>query len=266
MINYKKENSKLLIDLVILILCIIIVIGSFSWIYFSDGYFREWIGLISSLIGSLIGGIITMVGVVLTLNRAIDSEEEQKKEKIKKLKIILRFEIENFVNSFEKEILRYIEKRNIVINENLEQLRTRYDLNFHQEEIYCENIYKIDTQCKEYIYELMLLDNNFKSDELIEFYKLYSILEKKLPTINSNIRDIKESILKFLASDYSKMINHVHYLAFDDRENMVMGLALIEGNKEKINKSLDVLNKEFNNGINHKSDLIYKILEYLRED
>ncbi|NGT62310.1 hypothetical protein G6Z11_14610, partial [Clostridium perfringens] len=169
-------------------------------------------------------------------------------------------------NSFEKEILRYIEKRNIVINENLEQLRTRYDLNFHQEEIYCENIYKIDTQCKEYIYELMLLDNNFKSDELIEFYKLYSILEKKLPTINSNIRDIKESILKFLASDYSKMINHVHYLAFDDRENMVMGLALIEGNKEKINKSLDVLNKEFNNGINHKSDLIYKILEYLRED
>ncbi|HBI7143882.1 TPA: hypothetical protein K8M87_002109, partial [Clostridium perfringens] len=143
MINYKKENSKLLKDLVILILCIIIVIGAFSWIYFSDGYFREWIGLISSLIGSLIGGIITMVGVILTLNRTIDSEEEQKKEKIKKLKMILRFEIENFIISFEKEILRYVKERKHIVDSDIEELNRKYDFQILKGDIKNKDIYKI---------------------------------------------------------------------------------------------------------------------------
>ncbi|WP_415326704.1 hypothetical protein [Clostridium perfringens] len=264
--NYKKENYELLRDLTILIGVLVIVIGAISWGYFKDGYFREWISLIISLLGSLIGAVIAMAGVILTLNRSIDSEEKQKLERIKKLKIILRFEIEKFISSFEKEILRYIYERKSIVDSDIEQVHSKYEFETRKGEIKYKNIYKISSQFKEYIYELMLLDNNFKTNELMDFYEVYSILEEKLPDINLDVKEIEEGINTFLSSKYSDIMDYVHYRFFDNEEFKVVGLNLIENKKDKIGKELSELYKEVDKGNIHKSNLTNKVLEYLKEN
>lgn len=264
--NYKKENYELLRDLTILIGVLLILIGAISFGYFKDGYFREWISLISSLIGSLIGAVIAMAGVILTLNRAIDSEEKQKIERIKKLKIILRFEIENFIISFEKEILRYVNERKYIIDLDIEEVNRTYDFQIFKGDIKNKDIYKISSQFKDYIYELMLLDNNLEINGLMEFYRVYSILEGKLPDINSNVKDIEEGIDTFLSNDYEDIMNYVHYQFFDNEDLKVMGLNSIHHKKDEVGKYLNKLNKEFDKGNIHKSDLTNNVLEYLKED
>lgn len=263
----KLKNMEILYLLIKISGGIFIAIASLSiYFFFVNGYFqyKDWITLVISFAGTLLGGIITMSGVVLSLNRTIDNEEKQVNEKIKKLKIILGFEIENFISSFEKEILRYIEKQRLIVNENLDKLNTKPEFNLWQERINYKNIYKVDSNCKEYIYELILLDNKANTNELIEFYKLYSILEEKLPTINSNIKDIEESISKFLSKNYKDIMAYIHYWGFGHEENMVIGLNFIQGNRKEINSDINNLSKELKNGVIHKSELICRVLNYLK--
>lgn len=264
----KSKNLEFLKSSIILIVCIWGMAGLFTFNQFSNGYYREWLTLMTNLAGILLSIIFATAGVILTINRNYDNETKKQMEKLRKLKVIIKFEIENFINSFEKEILIYVKSRTISMNDNISKInKGRYDLECFSEKINFNNIYKIDSKFKDYIYDLILLDNTLNEESLMEFYTEYNLLEKNLPTINEEIIGIKEPIIKFLSDEYGELINYVHHLGFnDDNGWLAAGLSLIsEDSKRNINEIITKLENDTKNNINHKSDLVVKILDYLKE-
>ncbi|WP_153732516.1 hypothetical protein [Sporosarcina obsidiansis] len=90
----------------------------------TNGETNSWIGFFGSYIGSTIGGLLTLVGVIMTLNsRKKDSEKEQKTE-LKKLILLMKEEIsenlklikklDNFPWSESREKNVFLGKENIL--------------------------------------------------------------------------------------------------------------------------------------------------------
>ncbi|MDK0582261.1 hypothetical protein [Clostridium perfringens] len=198
----KKDNVKLIFELILLSIGLIFIIAYLSkFFFYVDGYFQfnEWIASIIGLIGALIGGIFTMVGVIYTLNSSISDKESEKNEKIKRLKFILKYEIEYFIDSLKNEILNYTEKKLKILEGNLNVFNGSREKNIFK----IENVYKMDSRFKEYMYELILLDNSddFK-DELIEFFRSYSLISQQ----SYNIDEVGDEIKKFYSSECNYLI------------------------------------------------------------
>lgn len=263
----KSKNLEFLKSSIMLIVCIDVMAGLITFNQFSNGYYREWLTLMINLTGILLSIIFTTAGVILTINRNYDNETKKQEEKLRKLKVIVKFEIENFINSFEKEILIYINSRVTSMYRNINKInRGIYDLEYFGERINSNNIYKIDNKFKDYIYDLILLDNTLNEESLMEFYTVYNLLKKKLYTINEDIREIEEPVIKFLSDEYKKLINYVHHIWFDDKESLATGLSFISEDEKIFNKEMiKKLENDIENNINHKSDLVIKILDYLKE-
>ena len=265
--NRKKDNVKLIFELILFSIGFSIFIAYLiHFFFYVDGYFQfnEWMTSIVGLTGALIGGIITMAGVVYTLNSNISDKENETNDKIKKIKFILKYEIETFVNSLENEILNYTEKS---LNNSKDYLKYNQNKNKFKR----DNLYKMDIRFKEYMYYLILLDNNLNGESnnnidenLIELYKNYSILiEKDFKTV-SNIDDIESILYSFLDIRYVILIDQtIKMNNIDTLDNIIHFLE----DKEKIfENEILALKKDIKEKKNHNSYNLGKIIDYLEGD
>ena len=97
-----KDNMELLKQIIKFSCMLLFVVASISLAFFwnNDGIdYKTWIPLVVSFGGALAGGIFTMLGVVLTLNKSITLEEERRKDEINKLALIVYSELKAYANS-----------------------------------------------------------------------------------------------------------------------------------------------------------------------
>ena len=186
MLKDKKENSQLLLELIGLSISILMVVGASTFYYFSDGYFREWLIMMIGLLGVLISGVITMMGVVLTLNRNINSEQkaeklelQKKQNKIENLKMILKYEIEMFVQYSEEIVLSFI---NSIIAQWEDEKKEFL-------EIRDSDYYFISEKFNDFIYELLMLSDEKDKvyiRELLNFSYIYKNIKKTIDNDKNN--------------------------------------------------------------------------------
>ncbi|MDK0903527.1 hypothetical protein QTI81_01880 [Clostridium perfringens] len=187
--NNKSENMKLLGYIICASIGVFIAVIAFSSLaFYINGYFqfKDWTILVVSLAGALMGGIFTMLGVVLTLNRSISDREEadkrqaeessiEKKESIKTEIFIVKTEIEQFLdsikNAMESEILL---KHQNAIPESMRDLKVIENINDWLMEF--EAIYFLNENVKYSFFDMV---KNIKYDnkevQIKNFVYLYQI-------------------------------------------------------------------------------------------
>ncbi|XZK28621.1 hypothetical protein ACSXCN_08705 [Clostridium perfringens] len=117
----QMENLKLIGELSAFALIVISGIAYFSkYAFFVDGYLQvnEWTATIISLIGALIGGIFTMLGVVFTLNKSISDQEKKNKKELVRLIYLIQMESKLFLESIESYLLN-IKLGELIVIKNL---------------------------------------------------------------------------------------------------------------------------------------------------
>lgn len=234
------------------------ILGASSCFFWVDGYFQfnEWITSVLSYVGVLISGVFTMIGIVVTLNMSIDESERIKKEKIEKLKLILRFEVNSFISSLEEVVLDYLVKRNNNLNEILSAKKRGKIIILDNPKFEYNKIYKMDSECKNYIYELILLDDKSSiSKQYIDFYKMYSILIENIDSINYSERNVYELTSKFLNRKYEYVL---YYLITFKQE-----LTVDENRKTELNNLISELTSEFKSEKSKKSKCVNTIMRDL---
>lgn len=175
-----KKNMQLLLELMIICLCISLIIGGITYIFFKDGYFIEWLTLIVSLIGVLISGILTMCGVILTINRAISNEKKKEERIIRNSALIVHSEIKEFLNSVKDFNLNMIEVKffmECLGEDNFEETAKK--------NVWINDIYFMSSNIKELFYNI--LSKNYNSDVMYYFRRVYGNherLRKFYDTIN----------------------------------------------------------------------------------
>lgn len=194
--NQKKENMKIIRDLIITLTIIILIISYFSkFFFYVNGYFQfnEWITSFIGLIGAGMGGIFTMLGVVLTLNRNISDQEKKEKKELVRIAYLINIESKLFLESIESYLLNMKLGELIVIKDFSAKLKK--EENFRG---FYEKRYIISDSYKDNVTKLSLL---LKDDELWIIEKLLGLdsLSRKLNNV-TNINDefpFKSGILIF---------------------------------------------------------------------
>lgn len=220
----KTKNMKLMKYLNIFCISLAIVIGISTFYKFSEGYFREWIMMMVSLIGTLLAGILTMAGVILTLNRAIDDnhavnlkDKESKKESIKRKARVLYFDLAQYGESIAKLHKGCIQIRAAQIE--------KCD-NDYQEEINkavrLRNIIFLSNNSKEIFYDIVV-EKKF-DDKMIEcFCNVYNS-QKFLQSIYkdniySNISLILQESSNIISGEINECRDEIFILASKDTWN-----------------------------------------------
>lgn len=229
--DYKKENLKLLINLILLIVSILIFIGFLAWNHFSNGYFRDWIGLMCSLAGSLISAFIAMSGIILTLNRNISDKEKEEKEMLRTHAFILKSEIEAYTESIKKCIKNSFRFKVYELNvDGADEHIDFSELGFEDEELMFKNtsfenwvnvsmmfedIYFLEESLKEKFYNLISKIERTDKEEIIKkFVELY-VNNDKLKKICSSKKDKPNDILEqLILSNSTAKVNGIKYNVF----------------------------------------------------
>lgn len=165
----KIKNNKILIIIGLVCVVLVVFIGSGTLFLFYKDVVNDWITMMVSLIGSLVGGVLTMVGVILTLNSNYDSEETIRRKKIYKLSLIILNEFEAY-KSFSSKCLE-----NYILNTNLEIIhKEKLYTDFEDQSYEYPKPYEMISNIKELIYELILLSTDpDKCNDFLEFYNAY---------------------------------------------------------------------------------------------
>ena len=262
--DQKKENMKLLRDLIFASFGVISIIAYLSkFFFYVNGYFQfnEWITVVISLVGALIGGIFTMLGVVLTLNKNISwNEDKEKKEKeilekkereeIKVLALQIYSEIEVYVNSIREYTL------------NVLDLKIKYALTNN-----CDGD-RFEEKCKQWIWinDIYFMSDNIKDN----FYALVSkdIFQEKNKLINSFIKlNINhERTKQIFYSDASRsviLLNNMNYYILN-KDFIGYRIRVFSDTTQEIFDNIKNNPKQFNNMVKRVEDL-GKELEKFKE-
>ncbi|ELU5586532.1 hypothetical protein SCB17_000931 [Clostridium perfringens] len=181
--EYKSKNIKTLVWVIVITIILFLGIAYISSKFFYIDYYfqyKDWMISLVSLAGALVGGIITMFGVVLTLNRSISEKEELNRKEKEKLEKEKKEELKITALQVYHEIKAYIES---VKNYNLKvlELKLKYGLNDS-----CDGD-EFEKECKKWTW---INDLYFMSDDVKDlFYKLVSenVFENKDKMIKTYI-------------------------------------------------------------------------------
>lgn len=224
--NKKKENMKTLFYIICVSGAFFLVISALSsFFFYVNGYFqfKDWIISVVSLAGALIGGIFTMLGVVLTLNRNISDKEKDEKIYLRTQCFIVKSEIKSYLDSIEKCVKN-------AINNKIYELSS-------------------DTDGFDYFCDLLLTFDSiyFMTDSLREkFYEVISKLD----------HDNKKNIINIFINLYTnhEMIKKICLDKSNKSEDILNKLIIknFNGNfimiKSNIFDSVDDIRKDFNEG------------------
>ncbi|XZK30818.1 hypothetical protein ACSXCN_04730 [Clostridium perfringens] len=242
----KKDNILSLIFILIMISSILCCVALVTLKYFAQGYFREWIEIMVALIGALIGGVITMIGVVVTINRSFDielrKEEKAKKceeEKIANLALIAYSEIKSYLESVKDYNVNIIKLK--LDNSSIDE--TEF-WNIVNESDWRNDIYFVSSDIKKYFYNIV--SKNYNEDIISKFIKFYTNHERirRLQSLNNKINSafiddmnlycLDQKFIEF-KNDILKNINKDKFNEFLKNEN----LGYYNYNKGKSELELD---------------------------
>lgn len=249
----KIENLKLIVELSVFALLVMAGIAYFSksafWV---DGYLQvnEWTSAIISLIGAFVGGIFTMLGVVLTLNRNISDKENEEEKYLRTQAFIVKSEIEAYMKSIEKCVIRAIDTKTFELS-----LDDNNDFEYYCDmSMVFDDIYFMSEGVRESFYKIISKVNYDNKKEIINiFIKLYTNHEKiKKLCSNKNNKAI-EILNKLIISNCnsnlvilkSNIFEWVDKIKKDYKEEKLKGLELEKSIKFVINEFGKSRNKEF---------------------
>ncbi len=87
----------MLTKLIVFLSIIFIVVFIYAFFYFKDGYYRDLISIFISLLGTMIGSVVTMYGISYTIDKNAEERYKSELDEIKRLATIVYREIyENY--------------------------------------------------------------------------------------------------------------------------------------------------------------------------
>lgn len=143
--NYKKR----LIMLFVIVILILIFSGIISYYCIELKIDNAWISLMFSLVGSLSGGIFTMIGVLITLNRGEEITKVNEIKEKQQIARILYIETRMFLETMEKFLVSRKQGK-------LLQLKLLYEGAYHTNLKETENMYMFE--------EIYLISDLFKEN------------------------------------------------------------------------------------------------------
>lgn len=217
--NKKKENMKTLACIIGASLGLFIAIISFSSLFFYvDGQFQLKDYMISSisLAGALIGGIFTMLGVVLTLNRNISDKENEEEKYLKTQAFIVKSEIEAYLDSIE------ICARDAVCNKTFELSLDANDFDYFCDIFMTFNsIYFMADSVREKFYEFISkLEHDNKKEMINIFIKLYTNHEKMKGICLDKSSNPEDILNKLIVNNFKSELIVLKRRIFDSVESI----------------------------------------------
>lgn len=171
-----KKNYILWFGLILLILPILINLLVLSWgTTITFGEINSWLGFFGSYLGSIAGGLLTLIGVVITIDSQKKDLKQEQVVKTQKLLLLLTEEVaENLtiIKSFDNMLWDDKREDNIILGK----------------ESFLEHI-----TWKQMKSDSLLLLN---ADTLIQLLKLYELIEK----YNDNAGKDKNEVLNLKSS------------------------------------------------------------------
>lgn len=255
-----KDNMDLLKDIIKFSIVLLIIVASISLKFFwnNDGIdYETWIPLVVTFAGSLIGGIFTMLGVVFTLNKSINLEEERKKDELNKLALIIYSEVKAYADSIKEynlDCIRLKLLKRLIDNNEFEDIANKYD--------YRDKLYYISPNIREMFYEVIRFD--YDENILQYFIKLCDSEEKCKKYYKDNIecsnqKYLRKASLVWLSAGFNEYRMEV-FEGFNKANDN------ISYNKEESNKYAISLNEQLDSFEDNifSNELIY-VLDYLKK-
>ncbi|GEM_PF-5260065 len=269
--NNNDESKGVLLQTLVII-CISVCIFGFllSYFFYKANYIKEWVFAFLALFGSMIGGISTMLAVYKTIKhdniqrnllneKLLQEEKQERNDKIIKLKMVLKYEIEMFVQHAESISLEFINSVISHLDEKEKCIIKIEDSDF----------YEISNSFKEFTYELLMILNEEDNDEikrLLNFYNNFVNIKKSFKSSKN-----KKDIVKTLS--YTVLSNEVVDLYYDVIiqpvwASMAEEFMIQDFFKKDIpdfEKRINKLYEEFENGRIHYNKEIERIIIFLEK-
>ncbi|MDM0744605.1 hypothetical protein QTI42_03015 [Clostridium perfringens] len=259
----KKENIKTLFYIICASLALFLVISSLSsFFFYINGYFqfKDWISSVVSLAGALIGGIFTMLGVVLSLNRSISEREELEKKEVEKRireereflrtqSFIVKSEMESYLKSIDKCVMRAIQNKIF----DLCSTDKSFD-DFCDIFMVFDNIYFMTDGVREKFYEIISrVECDDKKDIINIFIKLYTNHERIRKICCDKEENSIDILDKVIINNFnselivfkSEIFNEIDLIKKDFKEGILKEKDFKEESNKVMRKYGKSYNKEF---------------------
>lgn len=248
----KKDNMKILAYIIGASSGLFIAIISFSSLFFYvDGQFqlKDYVISAISLAGALIGGIFTMLGVVLTLNRNISDKENEEEKYLRTQAFIVKSEIEAYLDSIEKCA------KDAVYNKIVE-----LSLNDDNFDYFCDifmtfnGIYFMADSVREKFYEFISkLEYDNKKEMINIFIKLYTNHEKIKGICLDTSNKAEDILNKLIANNFKsefivlkkRIFDSVESIKKEFKEGRLVGKDLENAVKSVIDEYGKIFKEEF---------------------
>lgn len=268
--NKDSESRAVILQTVVIILCSIVIFGILLFYFFHKlNDTKEWVFAFLTLVGSLLGGITTMLAIYKTIKhdniqrnisdrKLLSEKEKNKKEKLNKLKMILKYEVEMFTEHCENMVLIFI---NSIISqwgkENIELVEIR-DSDF----------YELTSNFKEFTYELLMISSEKDSEEikrLLDFYNNFVNIKKEIKG-NKNQYDIPRILSDVaLSSEIKDLLYYVTveqmWIKINKDLNEKFNIKIYT--EKELGDKISKLYEEFESGTIHYNKDIKNIINFL---
>ena len=205
-----KKNLKMM--LLLIYICVLgLILFWFIYYKYYIGYpFKEWISLMATLIASVLGGIFTMLGVVLTINRDIDNENKKEKDMVQSKALIVVSEMEAHIESAKDCICRMLNSRILKSDEN--------ELEFFEKcgsYMIFDNIYFVSNNTKDYFYDVISKADYINKEKIIKsFINFYTIHERIRNFYKANNRNNRDFFNCVINSYFENKVINIYITVF----------------------------------------------------
>ncbi|EJT6167398.1 hypothetical protein N2W38_000965 [Clostridium perfringens] len=254
----KQNNDEFLEKTIKVSVMLFLGIAFMSIFFFKKGDsfdWSAWINLIVSFIGALLGGIFTMLGVKITLDKQNNFELQVKKDKklknkieIQKISSILYYESHEFLLSVTISI-------EILSSFLIHKQGEIKDLSFYKK--FFRGLYEVSDNFYDSIKDLINCNFDFLGEDFVKFKKcvIKNLLE--INNINNKLKKLNTSDKEECESMYYQLCN----LLNETLRNITLNLPC--ENNEEFNRELGELEINTLNDIMNIDPKYEKMLYYL---
>ncbi|EOU2126212.1 hypothetical protein C4D39_03235 [Clostridium perfringens] len=190
--QYNKKILKYILITLITLIFSIITILFFIWLKFGNCFkVNEWLTFCATITTTLLGAYATIVAVLISIEHSKNQKNDEQKEKLRRINIIVYTELLEYINSVKESFFYYIFEAGNTCGFK----RVSEDFRFI--------IPEIKSNIKDLIYELMIYDTNESIIIIKKIYDLY-IENKILIDEKYNHEVIIEFLLKNILNDEYK--------------------------------------------------------------
>ncbi|MCR6515816.1 hypothetical protein M4I33_13145 [Clostridium sp. LY3-2] len=242
--------------ILILLGLIILWLGAFSVLYLtltSNTILKEWSVQLFMLAATLFSGLLTMIGVVYTINDANNKDETNRKEKNKKIALMIFLEMTHYFENLEQLV---------IINIDLAVKDKHKFLNLYDKYF---NFVKLDVSFKEWIYDFILIDDRYIGEKLLKFYNTYinTIHENGLD-FDNGVHNYTTYVKKVLSNQYNNNVSSLFdYATALTSVSTAFGFTNVNMYEDQMERAIELQSILKISNYNKFNDELKMILEYL---